>query len=327
MLVMDQTDLNALPLGEFYARLAATGLVRRLLELARDEDLGPGSPRDVTSASCIPADQSGVAAIVARVEGVVSGLAALPTLVEVLAPDVRIRTFASDGQWVKERTTLAEVRGPMRQVLALERTTLNLIGRLCGVATKTAQFVAAMGDVAADGGRARLYDTRKTTPGLRVLEKYAVRCGGGHSHRMGLHDAVLIKDNHIAGVSVAQLPEYIENASARARALRPAPTFVEVEVDTLEQFAALLTLPTGVVDIILLDNMTTDMLRVASGLRDAQNPTLQLEASGGVRMSTVHEIARTGVDRISVGALTHSAVSLDVAMDIEGGHGVWCSPA
>lgn len=327
MLVMDQTDLNALPLDEFYRRLAAGGLVRRLLELARDEDLGPAQRRDLTSLCCIPETQRGTAAIVARVEGVVSGLAALPTLVEVLAPDVQVRLFASDGAWVKERTTLAEVCGPMRQVLALERTTLNLIGRLCGVATKTAQFVAAMGNVEADGGRAKLYDTRKTTPGLRVLEKYAVRCGGGHSHRMGLHDAVLIKDNHIAGVGVAQLPAYIAAASAKARAFSPTPTFVEVEVDTLEQFAALLTLPAGTVDIILLDNMTTEMLRQASQMRDAHQPALQLEASGGVRMSTVHEIARTGVDRISVGALTHSAVSLDVAMDIEGGSGVWCSPA
>ncbi len=327
MLVMDQTDLNALPLEDFYAKLAGSGLVRRLLELARDEDLGPVAPRDVTSVCCIGADQPGVASIVARVEGVVSGLAALPALVEIFAPDVKVRTHASDGQWVKEKTTLAEVCGPLRQILALERTTLNLVGRLCGVATKTAQFVAAMGDVAADGGRARLYDTRKTTPGLRVLEKYAVRCGGGHSHRMGLHDAVLIKDNHIAGVGVASLPEYIHAAAAKARSFRPAPTFVEVEVDTLEQFAALLTLEAGVVDIVLLDNMTTDMLRSASELRDQRNPTLQLEASGGVRLSTIHEIARTGVDRISAGALTHSAVSLDVAMDIEGGKGVWCSPA
>lgn len=327
MLVMEKSDLNSLPLDAFYTRLSQDGLVKRLLELARDEDLGTRERRDLTSECCIGAGQKGSAAIVARVEGVVSGLAVLPALVEVLAPEVTLRCFASDGQWAAERTTLAEVYGPLRQVLALERTALNLIGRMCGVASKTAQFVAAMGATIGDGCRAKLYDTRKTTPGLRVLEKYAVRCGGGHAHRMGLFDSVLIKDNHIAGVGVAALPAYIEKAAAKARAFDPAPNFVEVEVDTTEQFAALLTLPAGIVDIVLLDNMSVGMLRQAAELRDAQNPGLQLEASGGVRLATIHDIARTGVDRISVGALTHSAVSLDVAMDIEGGDGTCCSPA
>jgi nicotinate-nucleotide pyrophosphorylase (carboxylating) len=309
---MIQDDLNRLALPELYRTLSQSGLVRRLLELARDEDqLAIG---DITTAACLPEGRAGSAEIVARTEGIVSGLSALPEMVSIFAPGTTVRLHAADGQWITGRSTLAELSGPMREILALERIALNLIGRLSGVATKTNQFVTAMGQ----GCRAKLYDTRKTTPGLRVLEKYAVRCGGGFSHRMGLHDAVLIKDNHIAGVSPRQLPEFLARASQSARARVGAqPSFIEVEADSLEQFEAMLTLEPGVIDIVLLDNMTCDQLRQAAAMRDAKNPGLELEASGGVKLGTVHEIARTGVDRISVGALTHSAVSIDVAMDID----------
>lgn len=320
-------DLNELALPALYERLCQGGLVRRTLEVARDEDLGiPGagrSARDITSACCIEPGQRGTAEIVARVEGVVSGLAALPLLAEIYAPAAKIRVLGRDGEWASPRTTLATIDGPLPEILALERTALNLIGRLCGVATKTAQFVAAM----AAGSRARLYDTRKTTPGLRMLEKYAVRCGGGCSHRLGLHDAVLIKDNHIAGVSVRDLPAFVARAAERARGLTPPAAFIEVEVDTLDQFEAMLTLPPGTVDIVLLDNMTPEVLREAARLRDARSPGLHLEASGGVNLGTIHEISSTGVDRISVGALTHSAVSIDVAMDIAGLARAGASPA
>ena len=169
----------------------------------------------------------------------------------------------------------------------------------------------------APGCRARLYDTRKTTPGLRVLEKYAVRCGGGFCHRIGLFDAVLIKDNHIAGVSVTELPRAIQRAATLAR-VKSHPAFVEVEVDTLEQYEALLTLPPGTVDIILLDNMSCELMSHAAKRRDEVNPGLELEASGGITLETIGPVSRTGVDRISVGGLTHSAVVLDVAMDVEG---------
>lgn len=309
---MPVDEHNALPLPELYQRLSQTGLVERLCELARDEDqMGVG---DITTLACIPEGRKGAAEIVARTEGIVSGMAALPELLSIIAPRVVLRPHVRDGQWITGRSTLAELSGPLREILALERIALNLIGRLSGVATKTNQFVTAMGE----GCRAKLFDTRKTTPGLRVLEKYAVRCGGGYSHRMGLHDALLIKDNHIAGISSRDLPAFLERASIAARERGPRkPTFIEVEADSLEQFEAMLTLAPGVIDIVLLDNMTCDQLREAAAMRDARNPALELEASGGVKVGTIHEIARTGVDRISVGALTHSAVSIDVAMDID----------
>jgi nicotinate-nucleotide pyrophosphorylase (carboxylating) len=162
-----------------------------------------------------------------------------------------------------------------------------------------------------------LYDTRKTTPGLRVLEKYAVRCGGGFCHRIGLFDAVLIKDNHLAGVSIAELPTFVARAAERAKGIAPRNTsFVECEVDSLEQLSALLTLPTGTLDIVLLDNMSVGQLKKACAMRDRANPKLELEASGGVNLKSIPAIASTGVDRISVGALTHSAVQLDIGLDI-----------
>jgi nicotinate-nucleotide pyrophosphorylase (carboxylating) len=206
----------------------------------------------------------------------------------------------------------------MDELLTLERTMLNLVGRLSGVATQTARYVHAMRSANGEAPRAKLYDTRKTTPGLRVLEKYAVRCGDGHSHRMGLFDAVLIKDNHVAGLSPAELPAYVRQASERARELAGGTLqFVMCEVDELEQLDALLTLPRGVLDIVLLDNMGVERLREAARRRDQMAPWLELEASGGVTIETIGAIATTGVDRISVGALTHSAVQLDVAMDMQ----------
>ncbi|GJQ31082.1 MAG: nicotinate-nucleotide diphosphorylase (carboxylating) [Phycisphaerae bacterium] len=303
-------DVNTMPLPEAYAALAASGLVTRLLELARDEDLG--FTGDATTAACLATDLTGEGRVVMRDGGVVAGLAAMETLCDVFAPACRATVMVNDGERVPADTTLCVVRGPMRELLALERTMLNLLGRLSGIATLTARYVSAI----PPGSRAALYDTRKTTPGLRVLEKYAVRCGGGRCHRLGLHDAVLIKDNHLAGVPVGSLGTFVAEASRRARAAGRI-AFVEVEVDTLEQFEALLALPRGVVDIVLLDNMTPDRLRQAAARRDAACPWLELEASGGVTLASLPQIAATGVDRISVGALTHQAVSLDVGLDFE----------
>ena len=330
-------DLNALDLGALYRALSGGGLVRRLIELARDEDLGmapapvrpgdtpakaglgeaPGSASigDITTMACIGPDARAEAALVARGAGVVAGLAAVPELLEGFATDCRFEGRARDGQAVAAGTVLGTLRGPMDEVLEAERTLLNLIGRLSGIATRASEFVGAL--AGAGPTRARLYDTRKTTPGLRMLEKYAVRCGGGFCHRIGLYDAVLIKDNHIAGVGAAELAEFVRAAAARARRLSPGPpAFIEVEVDSLEQFEALLTLAAGTIDIVLLDNMPPVEMVQAGARRDAVNPGLQLEASGGITLATIAAVARTGVDRISVGGLTHHAVSLDVALDI-----------
>lgn len=309
-------------LERFYASLAATGLVHRLVELARDEDLGVPSEGgeglswtgDLTTAACIDGRQRARAHVVARREGVVAGLACVPTVVEVFGGRVSVRFKARDGDRVKAGSVLALLDGPLAEILELERTLLNLVGRLSGVATQTARHVA----VIPQGSRTKVYDTRKTTPGLRVLEKYAVRCGGGASHRLGLHDAVLIKDNHLAGVSDAELGAFVAAAAAKARAMA-RPSFVEVEVDRLEQLDALLTLPPGVVNIVLLDNMGPEKLREACARRDRAQPRLELEASGGITLETLGEVAKVGVDRVSLGALTHSAVSLDVALDIDEG--------
>lgn len=322
---MPKTDeINAMSLPALFRHLAAGGLVRRLLEIARDEDLGvgpldaagrggapTGGSGDATSDCCIGPERMGVGLVVARSGGVMAGLDALPMLLELFAPSCKGEVHVRDGERAEPGATVATVRGALDEVLALERTLLNLVGRLSGIATRTAEFVAAI----PAGSRAGLYDTRKTTPGLRVLEKYAVRCGGGRSHRMGLHDAVLIKDNHLAGVGVGELAAFVALAAAKARGAGSL-LFVEVEVDTLEQFGALLTLPEGVVDIVLLDNMSCAQMSEAAARRDRTNPALELEASGGVTLASLPGIAATGVDRISVGGLTHSAVSLDVAMDV-----------
>jgi nicotinate-nucleotide pyrophosphorylase (carboxylating) len=200
----------------------------------------------------------------------------------------------------------------MRSLLALERTALNFLQRLSGIATLTSRFVAATA-----GTRAAIYDTRKTTPGWRALEKYAVRCGGGRNHRFGLYDAVLIKDNHLAwlqGPGGLDVAASIVASVATARANVPAGTIVEVEVDTLEQLDVALGCGP---DIILVDNLGPEDMAEAVRRRDAVAPSVRLEASGGVSLATVGALAAAGVDRISVGALTHSASSLDLAMDYE----------
>jgi nicotinate-nucleotide pyrophosphorylase (carboxylating) len=338
----DRADLNAMGLPALYRHLAGSGLVRRLLELARDEDLGSvespwrGRARvdphpsvvtphdgvdhqwasgDITTAACIGPNQMGEASVVARQQGVMAGLEAMSDLLDLFAPGSVFEPLAVDGQRVGAETVLGVLRGPLDEILELERTMLNLLGRLCGVATQTGAYLEAM----YKGGpvRAKLFDTRKTTPGLRVLEKYAVRCGGGFSHRFGLYDAVLIKDNHLAEVTLDRLPAFVTKAAAAARANAPqTPDFIEVEADSLDQFKALLTLAPGTIDIVLLDNMAPQVLREAVALRDREQRTLQLEASGGVTLATIRSIAETGVERISVGALTHSAVAMDLALDI-----------
>lgn len=309
-------DLNALALHELSDVLCDTGLVGRLFDLAYDEDLGGAGRVDITSAVSIPAGHRSRFQVVARRAGVAAGLIPLYELTNRW-PEIAYAPMVRDGDAVAPGQTVARIAGPTREILGIERIYLNLLGRLSGIATRTRMFVEAMGT----GHRAHLYDTRKTTPGLRVLEKYAVRCGGGRSHRFGLHDAVLLKDNHIAMVPLAELGAFVADASRRARAVwasGPVPLlkpFVEIEVDTLEQFEQVLRVEAGLVDIVLLDNMGTDMLARAVAMRDAAASKVELEASGGVTLDTIRSIALTGVERISVGSITHGATVLDFGLD------------
>lgn len=316
------TDLNALTLPDLYTELSRQGFVRRLLELARDEDLGPPVPGrapwggDVTSAAGLASGADGTATLAARQGGVIAGLATIPAVLEVFGVQARWIPAAADGQRVEAGAMLGRLVGPLAQVLAVERTLLNLVSRLSGVATRTSSFVQAVAGI-----DVQLLDTRKTTPGLRVLEKYAVRCGGGFCHRMGLHDALLIKDNHLAGISPDRLAAFVKAAVERARAAAAQSgrelRFAEVEVDSLEQLRVLLDSGGAGADIILLDNMSAAMLREAVHMRDQSGCKVLLEASGGVRLETVRALAETGVDRISVGGLTHQAVSIDLGLDVE----------
>lgn len=281
--------------------------LRRLIQLAKHEDLGPDRI-DVTSACTILPDKMGSANFVCRQAGVVCGLAILPHVCEAYSEDVTTLVMREDGDTVAPGDVLASLSGSMRDLLAIERVALNIMTHLSGIATLTAQYVAHC-----QGTTASIYDTRKTLPGLRGLQKYAVACGGGKTHRIGLYDAVLIKDNHLAGTPVDQLQQRLFESAADARERWPRLKFIEVEVDTLEQLAEVLKAP---IDIVLLDNMPPQKLIEAVNMRNATAPKIELEASGGINLDTVASIAKTGVDRISVGALTHSAPSLDIGLDI-----------
>ena len=311
-------DLNALPLPDLYRELASRRvaggdtLVHRLLELARDEDLGEGG--DVTTRVFAKPGSHSACDIIARSDAVVAGLELIPDVLALMGGGT-VRASARDGQRVSPRQSLARLEGPTSAILAAERPILNFLGRLSGVATRTAHFVAAMGP----GVRAKLFDTRKTTPGLRVLEKYAVRCGGGMCHRVGLHDAVLLKDNHLAATTDTDLGRFVTDAAQRARASCPI-SFFEVEVDRLSQFESILAAqrsapPAAKVDIVLLDNMGPDMLAKSVAMRDQSGLAIELEASGGVREDTIRAIALAGVDRISAGTLTHGATWVDFGLD------------
>lgn len=311
-------DLNAMGLPDLYAHLARGGLVRRLFELMRDEDLGEASPTgDITALASARASGNRErplrATVRAREPGVLAGTAALPTMLEVFAPNVQMTGALADGKACRPSETVLTLEGPAAEVVVVERPLLNLIGRLSGVATRTAAFVRAI-EEAAPGSGCRLLDTRKTTPGLRVLEKYAVRCGGGCNHRLGLHDAVLVKDNHIAGMSARELTAHATALAEAARADRPL-RYVEFETDTIEQARALFAVRPGLVDVVMLDNYAEDGLREAVRLRDELAPGVLLEASGGIALETVGAVARTGVDRISSGSLTHGATWLDFGLD------------
>jgi nicotinate-nucleotide pyrophosphorylase (carboxylating) len=274
-------------------------LYEDLLRRALLEDLGRAG--DVTTDAVVAPGLEARAAVVARTGGRVAGLEAALHAFRLLDPGCRTDLHAPDGADVGPGTVLAEVAGRARAVLSAERTALNLLGHLSGIATATRDVVARL-----EGLETRVVATRKTTPGLRALEKYAVRAGGGGSHRYGLDDAVLVKDNHIA------LAGGLTEAVARVRRFVGHTVTVEVEVDTLEQLDQALALR---VDAVLLDNMPLPTLREA--VRRARGRSIT-EASGGVRPDRILEVAETGVDLVSLGWLTHSAPALDVALDVEG---------
>jgi nicotinate-nucleotide pyrophosphorylase (carboxylating) len=288
---------------------------REIIRLAVREDLD--RLFDWTTLALVPSGSTAQAAIVARSAGIACGLRAAELTISETDVTIRLTPEVNDGDRLAPGQRLAVVEGPARSLLTVERILLNLIGRLSGIATLASRYVEAV-----QGTGARIYDTRKTTPGWRRLEKYAVRCGGAHNHRTGLFDAILIKDNHLALAAQAQGTGHLTPAEAvrRARefvdsmsAAQSGPKLpIEVEVDTFEQLHQVLPEQP---DIVLLDNMTVEQLKHAVELRNSMAPQVELEASGGVNLSTVAGMAATGVERISVGALTHSAASLDVGLD------------
>ncbi len=275
--------------------------IERAVSAALAEDIGSG---DVTSLATVPASASFTVFMRAREPMVLAGLAFAETAFRSLSRKVRIKRLTRDGLSLKAGAALMQITGPARAILSAERVALNFVQRLSGVATLTTQYVAAI-----KGTRAQILDTRKTTPGWRRFEKYAVACGGGRNHRVGLFDMVLIKDNHLAALRKAK-PNAVAAAVKRAREKFPKLK-IEVEADTLSQVKQ--AADAGA-DIILLDNMSTALLRQAVTIVGGRAKT---EASGGVNLKTVRAIAQTGVDFISVGALTHSARAVDIGLDFE----------
>lgn len=273
-------------------------ILEPLVRLALTEDLGRGG--DITSNSVIPAEARAKVVMAAREEGVICGLDAAETAFRLIDADLKVRRIRPEGSEVKPGDEVLEVKGRARSILAAERVALNFVGRMSGIATLTAKMVGAVGN-----HRARICDTRKTTPGLRAIEKYAVRCGGGMNHRAGLDDAILIKDNHIAiaGDITLALRRAKENAGHTVK--------IEIEVDTLTQLKEVMA---EGVDIVMLDNMSLEDMAEAVKL---VNGRAMVEASGGVTLARIPKIAATGVDMISSGALTHSAPNFDVGLDFK----------
>lgn len=271
--------------------------IQRVVDMALDEDAPFG---DLTSQTLVPESAVARADLVAREPGVFAGAEVFEVAMTTLDATVKVTLEASDGDRFDSGAVLARVEGPARAVLQAERVALNLVQRMTGIATLTATYVEAVA-----GTQARVVDTRKTTPGLRALERHAVRCGGGHNHRYSLSDAVMAKDNHLAVI-----PD-ITAALRQARADLSHTTHIEVEVDRLEQLDAVLE--SGAAGTIMLDNFSLDDLR--AGVAQIAGRAI-VEASGGITLDTIGEVARTGVDVISVGALTHSVRALDLGLDI-----------
>jgi nicotinate-nucleotide pyrophosphorylase (carboxylating) len=274
-------------------------MVDDAVRAALQEDLGRAG--DITTLAIIAPDAMADVVIASREDGVLSGMPLARSAFRLINPEIQFETLIDDGAVIAPGDVVAKVTGRARDVLSAERVALNYLGHMSGIATATAQFAREIAHT-----KARVCCTRKTTPGLRAFEKYAVRCGGGSSHRFGLDDAVLIKDNHI-GV-VGDIARTVETARAYVGHL----VKIEVEVDTLEQLAAVL--PAGP-DVVLLDNMDAATLRKAIALVQKLNPATKTEASGGIKLETIAEKAETGVDYISTGWITHSAPVLDLGLD------------
>ncbi|HEY0007366.1 MAG TPA: carboxylating nicotinate-nucleotide diphosphorylase [Tepidisphaeraceae bacterium] len=288
-----------------------------LLRLARAEDLGPNED-DVTSRLSIDAGVAGVGSLLQKQAGVVCGLPLVERICAAYDPKLTVEATDAQDTNALEGTfsqalprQLLHIKGPLRSLLSAERVVLNFVQHLSGVATATRQFVEAV-----RGTGALIIDTRKTAPGYRALDKYAVLCGGGVNHRIGLYDMILIKDNHVAALPERELQSALQAMVERSRREDPSRK-IEVEVDTLEQLSQVLRVDG--IDYVLLDNMDCATLRQAVALRNAagKRASLQLEASGGINLHTVRDVALTGVERISVGAITHSAPALDIGLDIK----------
>jgi len=280
--------------------------IDRVVTAALDEDLGAAPGRDVTSQATIPPDEQGVADLVARADGVVAGLVVVPVVLDAVAerlglPRAVVDVVVPDGTAVTRGDVLAHLRGPVQVLLVAERTLLNLASRASGVATHTRRWADALA-----GTGALVLDTRKTTPGLRALEKYAVRCGGGTNKRMGLYDVAMVKDNHVAAAGSV-------TAAVRAVQERFPDVAIQVEADTAEQ--ALEAVAAGA-RFLLLDNMPTPLLADVVAAVRAVDDTVELEATGNLTLDRAREVATTGVDYLSVGGLTHSSPILDLALDL-----------
>ena len=289
--------------------------LRDIIQLARREDLGSD---DVTSRLLVPEGKVGVGTLLQKEVGIVCGLPIVEMICRTYDERLRVEQIPGfhmeiiEGRMSDARQTpLLRIRGPLRSLLSAERVILNFLQRMSGVATHTQRFVRR-----AAGTNARIYDTRKTIPGFRLLDKYAVLCGGGHNHRIGLFDGLLIKDNHLAAIAVRELVPELSRIVQQSRSEAP-DRFIEIEVDTLEQLREVLKVDG--VDAILLDNMDCPTMELAVQLRNQTDKRgkVELEASGGVTLDTIRSIASTGVERISVGALTHSATALNISLDIE----------
>jgi nicotinate-nucleotide pyrophosphorylase (carboxylating) len=276
-----------------------------VVRLALEED---AVRQDITSLAIVPKEAAAKGTIIAKAAGRIAGLPLLAPSSPLFSafPALTADFLVEDGAEVEPGVDVATITGPARDLLAIERTLLNFLQRLSGIATETARFVAACA-----GTKARIMDTRKTCPGLRALDKYAVLMGGGFSHRMGLSDQILIKENHL--IFCGKGPDGVREAIARMRAGHATTTVLEVEVETIPELQAALE---SRADIVLLDNMTIDQLAEAAKVRRAAKSTAMLEASGGVTLDSVAAIAKTGIDRISVGSLTHSVRALDLALDV-----------
>lgn len=280
-------------------------IIRTAVETALREDIGHG---DITTESVIPAGCHAVARMVFKEDGIVAGSAIVLATYHAVDPALDINILHPDGSAVQAGTAVAEISGEARSILTGERVALNFLQRLSGIATQTARYVAAVGELPT-----RILDTRKTTPGLRALEKYAVTVGGGVNHRFGLYDAILLKDNHLEIMATMGVP--IDEVVQRARASAGPLVSIEIEVESVAQAAQIAG---SGVDMILLDNMPPEQMREAVA---AVGGRAKLEASGGITLQSIRAVAESGVDYISVGALTHSARALDISLDIHVGVG------